>query len=81
MRTTGLGESEGLLLMHGNPFTHVCRHKVTPRLAEEFGSPGSTSLPDTVTYKTRLARGISAKIVWSNDIPLGTAARKFGVHR
>jgi haloacetate dehalogenase len=30
------GKGPPLLLMHGNPFTHVHWHKVAPRLAEEF---------------------------------------------
>ncbi len=30
------GKGPPLLLMHGNPFTHLSWHKVAPRLAEEF---------------------------------------------
>src|SRR5688500_3883108 len=30
------GSGPGLLLLHGNPQTHVMWHKVAPRLAEEF---------------------------------------------
>ncbi len=30
------GKGPPLLLMHGNPFTHVTWHKIAPRLAEEF---------------------------------------------
>ena len=30
------GHGPPLLLMHGNPFSHVSWHKVAPRLAEEF---------------------------------------------
>src|SRR3981081_169335 len=30
------GSGPPLLLMHGNPFTHVSWHKVAPRLADEF---------------------------------------------
>ena len=30
------GNGPPLLLMHGNPFTHLSWHKVAPRLAEEF---------------------------------------------
>ncbi len=30
------GSGPPLLLMHGNPFTHLSWHKVAPRLAEEF---------------------------------------------
>src|SRR6202166_2641424 len=30
------GEGPPLLLMHGNPFTHVSWHKIAPRLAGEF---------------------------------------------
>ena len=34
--TAYAGSGPPLLLMHGNPFTHVCWHRVAPRLAEEF---------------------------------------------
>jgi haloacetate dehalogenase len=30
------GKGPPLLLMHGNPFTHVSWHKIAPRLAQEF---------------------------------------------
>src|ERR671921_1314794 len=30
------GRGPGLLLLHGNPQTHVMWHKIAPRLAEEF---------------------------------------------
>ena len=30
------GNGPPVLLMHGNPFSHVSWHKVAPRLAEEF---------------------------------------------
>ena len=30
------GKGPPLLLMHGNPFTHVSWHKIAPRLASEF---------------------------------------------
>ena len=30
------GKGPPLLLMHGNPFTHVSWHKIAPRLANEF---------------------------------------------
>ena len=30
------GHGPPLLLMHGNPFSHVSWHKVAPRLANEF---------------------------------------------
>src|SRR5689334_24439068 len=30
------GKGRPLLLMHGNPFTHLSWHKIAPRLAEEF---------------------------------------------
>jgi haloacetate dehalogenase len=40
------GKGPPLLLMHGNPFTHVCWHKVAPRLAEEF----TVVLPDLRGY-------------------------------
>jgi haloacetate dehalogenase len=30
------GKGPGLLLLHGNPLTHVTWHKIAPRLAEEF---------------------------------------------
>ena len=30
------GSGPPVLLMHGNPFTHVSWHKIAPRLAEEF---------------------------------------------
>jgi haloacetate dehalogenase len=30
------GKGPPLLLMHGNPFTHLSWHKIAPRLAEEF---------------------------------------------
>lgn len=30
------GKGPPLLLMHGNPFTHVTWHKIAPRLADEF---------------------------------------------
>ena len=30
------GKGPPLLLMHGNPFTHLSWHKVAPRLAQEF---------------------------------------------
>jgi len=34
--TTVGGSGPPLLLMHGNPFTHLSWHKIAPRLAEEF---------------------------------------------
>jgi haloacetate dehalogenase len=40
------GNGPPLLLMHGNPFTHVCWHKVAPRLAQEF----AVVLPDLRGY-------------------------------
>jgi haloacetate dehalogenase len=40
------GKGPPLLLMHGNPFTHVCWHKVAPRLAQEF----TVVLPDLRGY-------------------------------
>ena len=40
------GKGPPLLLMHGNPFTHLCWHKVAPRLAEEF----TVVLPDLRGY-------------------------------
>jgi len=40
------GKGPPLLLLHGNPFTHVCWHKVAPRLAEEF----TVVLPDLRGY-------------------------------
>jgi haloacetate dehalogenase len=40
------GKGPPLLLMHGNPFTHVCWHKVAPRFAEEF----TVVLPDLRGY-------------------------------
>src|SRR5207344_2039641 len=30
------GRGPGLLLLHGNPLTHVTWHKIAPRLAERF---------------------------------------------
>src|SRR5688500_20296731 len=30
------GSGPGLLLLHGNPQTHVMWHKIAPRLAEDF---------------------------------------------
>ena len=30
------GKGPGLLLLHGNPLTHVTWHKIAPRLAEHF---------------------------------------------
>ena len=30
------GNGPPLLLMHGNPFTHLSWHKIAPRLAQEF---------------------------------------------
>src|SRR3989442_6368990 len=30
------GKVPPLLLMHGNPFTHLSWHKIAPRLAQEF---------------------------------------------
>src|SRR5438067_5218840 len=30
------GKGPPLLLMHGNPFTHLSWHKIAPRLAQEF---------------------------------------------
>ena len=30
------GSGPPLLLMHGNPFTHLSWHKIAPRLAEAF---------------------------------------------
>src|ERR1700686_3202527 len=30
------GKGPPVLLMHGNPFTHVSWHKIAPRLASEF---------------------------------------------
>jgi haloacetate dehalogenase len=40
------GNGPPLLLMHGNPFTHVTWHKIAPRLAEEF----TLVLPDLRGY-------------------------------
>jgi haloacetate dehalogenase len=40
------GKGPPLLLLHGNPFTHVCWHKVAPLLAEEF----TVVLPDLRGY-------------------------------
>ena len=40
------GDGPPLLLMHGNPFTHVCWHKIGPRLAREF----TVVLPDLRGY-------------------------------
>lgn len=40
------GKGPPLLLMHGNPFTHVSWHKVAPRLAERF----TVVLPDLRGY-------------------------------
>jgi haloacetate dehalogenase len=40
------GDGPPLLLMHGNPFTHVCWHKIAPRLANEF----TVVLPDLRGY-------------------------------
>jgi haloacetate dehalogenase len=34
--TAHAGKGPPLLLMHGNPFTHLTWHKIAPRLAEEF---------------------------------------------
>ena len=34
--TTVGGSGPPLLLMHGNPFTHLSWHKIAPRLAQEF---------------------------------------------
>src|ERR1700692_5076115 len=47
------GSGPPLLLLHGNPLTHVAWHKVAPRLAERFhvvadelrGSGGSSAAP------------------------------------
>lgn len=40
------GQGPPLLLLHGNPFTHVSWHKVAPRLAERF----TVVLPDLRGY-------------------------------
>src|ERR1700675_5079652 len=40
------GKGPPLLLLHGNPFTHVCWHKIAPRLAKEF----TVVLPDLRGY-------------------------------
>jgi haloacetate dehalogenase len=40
------GSGPPLLLMHGNPFTHVTWHKIAPRLAEDF----TVVLPDLRGY-------------------------------
>src|ERR1700721_2225550 len=40
------GVGPPLLLMHGNPFTHVTWHKIAPRLAREF----TVILPDLRGY-------------------------------
>src|SRR3954470_15742912 len=40
------GRGPPLLLMHGNPFTHVTWHKIAPRLAENF----TVVLPDLRGY-------------------------------
>jgi haloacetate dehalogenase len=40
------GSGPPLLLMHGNPFTRVCWHKVAPRLTKEF----TVVLPDLRGY-------------------------------
>jgi haloacetate dehalogenase len=34
--TTVGGSGPPLLLLHGNPFTHLSWHKIAPRLADEF---------------------------------------------
>ena len=36
------GHGPPLLLMHGNPFSHVSWHKVAPRLANEFTVVGTS---------------------------------------
>ena len=40
------GSGPPLLLMHGNPFTHVTWHKIAPRLARDF----TVVLPDLRGY-------------------------------
>ena len=40
------GKGPALLLMHGNPFTHVSWHKVAPRLARDF----TVVIPDLRGY-------------------------------
>ena len=40
------GKGPPLLLMHGNPFTHLTWHKIAPRLAEKF----TVVLPDLRGY-------------------------------
>ena len=38
------GKGPPLLLLHGNPFSHLCWHKIAPRLASEF-TVVATDLP------------------------------------
>jgi hypothetical protein len=36
IRLRHAGKGPGLLLLHGNPLTHLAWHKIAPRLAEHF---------------------------------------------
>ena len=71
MRVRVGGSGPPLLLLHGNPQTHVMWHKVTPRLAERFtvicpdlrgygGSHKPPATPDHAPYaKTAMARDMA----------------------
>jgi haloacetate dehalogenase len=64
IRLRHAGKGPGLLLLHGNPLTHVAWHKIAPRLAEHFhvvaadlrgygDSSAPTELPDSSNYSFR----------------------------
>ena len=64
IRLRHAGKGPGLLLLHGNPLTHVAWHKIAPRLAEHFhvvaadlrgygDSSAPEELPDSSNYSFR----------------------------
>ena len=55
------GSGPPVLLMHGNPFTHACWHKVAPQLAQEF-TVVCTDLRGYGDAKSRRAAAITPTI-------------------
>src|SRR5215471_3486883 len=65
------GSGPPLLLLHGNPQSHVMWHKIAPRLAEEFtvvaadlrGYGDSSKPPDTPNHDTHSKRSMARDMV------------------
>ena len=55
------GKGPPLLLMHGNPFTHLSWHKFAPRLAQEF-TVVATDLRGYGDWRSRRAGPTTAAI-------------------